>query len=72
VKTEKDIMRYDGILKNHHHLYSSETNEIKDYWNEDLDQLLTDYFMQNDIENFEISGIKLQINGKFLKTGKKA
>ena len=21
VKTEKDVMRYDGILENHHHLY---------------------------------------------------
>ena len=70
VKTEKDVMRYDGVPENHHHLYSSETEEINDYMNEDLDQLLTDYFKQNGIENFEIQEIKLQINGKFLKSGK--
>ncbi len=70
VKTEKDIMRYDGILENHHHLYCSESEEIKDYMNKDLDQLLTDYFKQNGIENFEIQEIKLQINGKFLKSRK--
>ena len=70
VKTEKDIMRYDGVLDNHHHLYCYESEEIKDYLNEDLDQLLTDYFIQNGIENFEIKEIKLQIKGKFLQAGK--
>jgi len=25
VKTEKDIMRYDSVLTNHHHLYCTET-----------------------------------------------
>lgn len=70
VKTERDIMRYDGILENHHHLYCADSEEIKDYVNEDLDQLLTDYFKQNGIENFEIQEIRLQINGKFLRPGK--
>lgn len=65
VKTEKDIMRYDSILENHHHLYCSESEDIKDYINEDLDQLLADYFKKNGIEDFEIKEIKLQINGKF-------
>ena len=67
VKTEKDIKRFDGIVENHHHLYSTESAEIKDYVNEDLDQLLTDFFKKNHIDDFEIEEIKLQINGKFLK-----
>ena len=67
VKTEKDIMRYDGILENHHHLYCSESEEIKDYMNVELDQLLSEHFKKNGIENFEIREIRLQINGKFLK-----
>lgn len=69
VKTDKDIMRYDGILEDHHHLYSSESEEIKDYEDKELDQLLKDYFEQNAIEEFKIEGIKLQINGRFLKGG---
>lgn len=68
VKTEKEIKRFDGIVENHHHLYSSESNEIKDYINEDLDQLLADFFKKNHIDDFEIEEIKLQINGKFLKS----
>lgn len=67
VKTDKDIMRYDGITENHHHLYCSESEEIKDYKNEKLDQLLIAFFKKNEIDDFEIEEIKLQINGRFLK-----
>lgn len=69
VKTDKDIMRYDGILEKHHHLYSSASEEIKDYKNNELDQLLMDYFKKNSIDGFEIEGIKLQISGRFVKAG---
>ena len=67
VKTEKDVMRYDGVLENHHHLYCVETEEIADYVDEDLDHLLADYFRKKGIENFSIREVKLQINGEFLK-----
>ena len=66
VKTEKDAMRYDGVLKNHHHLYCSESDIIEDYMDDELDKLLSDYFKEKAIDNFEIQDIKLQINGKFL------
>ena len=71
VKTEKGIKRYDGITENHHHIYCSESEEIEDYMNKNLDQLLADYFKKNGIENFEIRDIKLQINGTFLKSKKR-
>lgn len=67
VKTERDVMRYDGVLENHHHLFSAESEEIMDYKDADLDRLLADYFKKKGIENFEIREIKLQINGRFQK-----
>lgn len=70
VKTDKDRMRYDGIIENHHHIYCSESEAIKDYVNEELDQLLATFFKKNGIEDFKIEEIKLQINGKFLKQSK--
>ena len=70
VNTEKDVMRYDGILENHHHLYCSESNEIKDYSNEKLDQLLATFFRKHRISDFRIDEIKVQINGKFSKPKK--
>jgi Fur family peroxide stress response transcriptional regulator len=65
VKTEKDIMRYDAVLSNHHHLYCAETDRIEDYEDEKLNQLINNYFKKNTIENFNVTDIKLQITGKF-------
>lgn len=67
VKTEKDIMRYDGVLSNHHHLYCVECDYIEDFENEKLDELLKNFFEQHTINNFIIDDIKLQINGSFIQ-----
>ncbi len=67
VKTDKDIMRYDAVIAEHHHLYSSESDRIEDYINHDLNNLLKEYFKKNKIPDFEIDDIKLQIIGKFKK-----
>ena len=69
VKTGRDIKRYDGIVGDHHHLYSSESEEIRDYMNAELDQLLADFFKKNKIEGFRIEEIRLQINGEFMGSG---
>jgi Fur family peroxide stress response transcriptional regulator len=65
VKTDNDVMRYDAILEQHHHLYCAESDKIKNYFNDDLNKLLSDYFKKHKIPDFEINDIKLQIIGKF-------
>ena len=65
VKTEKDIMRYDAVISNHHHLYCAETDRIEDYGDENLNTLITEYFKKNKIKNFKVQDIKLQITGQF-------
>jgi Fur family peroxide stress response transcriptional regulator len=70
VKTEMDVMHYDGILENHHHLYCMDTDRIEDYVDEELDELLREYFSRRNIPGFRIGEIKLQINGEFLKQNK--
>lgn len=67
VKTEKEIMRYDGVVENHHHLYCSECDLIEDYYDEELDKLLENHFKNKNIEGFKIEDIVLQIRGKFEK-----
>lgn len=67
VKTDKDIMRYDAIMKNHHHLYCSESDRIEDYVDDDLNTIIEEYFKQKKISGFQIDDIKLQITGKFEK-----
>lgn len=65
VKTEKDIMRYDACLENHHHLYSSDSDRIEDYTDDELNEILKKYFEKKGITGFKIEDIKLQIIGKF-------
>ncbi len=66
VKTDRDIMRYDAVLDKHHHLYCLESNKIEDYYDDDLNKIIEDYFNKNEIKNFKIEDIKLQIIGNFL------
>ncbi|MFZ4058766.1 MAG: Fur family transcriptional regulator [Ferruginibacter sp.] len=65
VKTERDIMRYDAVLSNHHHLYCAETDRIEDFEDEKLTSIINSYFKKNKIHNFKVKDIKLQITGKF-------
>ncbi len=65
VKTEKDIMRYDAVITNHHHLYCAETDRIEDYGDDKLNTLINNYFKKNKIKNFKVQDIKLQITGQF-------
>jgi len=66
VKTDRDVMRYDGILEHHHHIYCAESDRIIDYKDEELDELLKNYFHRKKVPGFSIEEIRLQIKGKFL------
>jgi len=65
VKTEKDVMRYDAILDNHHHLYCEDTERIEDFFDDKLNGMLEKYFRKKKIPNFKVKDIKLQIIGTF-------
>ena len=67
VKTDRDILRYDGVIENHHHLYCSECDLIEDYIDEELDALLNDYFTKKKFKGFKLEDIVLQIRGTFDK-----
>lgn len=65
VKTDRDIMRYDPILEPHHHLYDEDSERIEDYFDDELNLLLANYFQNKNIPGFNIQEIVLQIRGKF-------
>jgi Fur family peroxide stress response transcriptional regulator len=67
VKTDADVMRYDGIIEPHHHLYSTGNSQIEDYIDEELDELLRNYFRSKKINGFNIEEVVLQIRGTFEK-----
>ncbi len=65
VKTDKDVMRYEIVAQNHHHLYCVESERIEDFYDDEINALLNNYFAKKKIPNFTIEEIKLQITGKF-------
>jgi Fur family transcriptional regulator, peroxide stress response regulator len=65
VKSEKGILRYDAIRESHHHLYCTDTEKIEDYYDNELSELLDDYFRKRRIQGFEIDEISLHIIGKY-------
>jgi Fur family peroxide stress response transcriptional regulator len=65
VKTEKDAMRYDAILEKHHHLYSEDTEHIEDFFDDELNKMLENYFTKKKIPNFKVKDVRLQIIGTF-------
>jgi len=66
VKTERDVMRYDAVMERHHHLYSSKSDRIEDFIDNELNEMVANYFEKRKIPYFEIEDVKLQIIGKFL------
>ncbi|MDQ7817994.1 MAG: transcriptional repressor [Melioribacteraceae bacterium] len=65
VKTEKDVMRYDPILEKHHHLYCEKSEHIEDFFDDELNNMLEEYFKKKRIPNFKVNDVKLQIIGTF-------
>lgn len=56
--------RYDADLKPHAHIYCLKTDRIQDYYDEELNQLIKDYFKKKKIRNLKIKEIKLQVTGE--------
>ena len=65
VNTERDVMRYDAFMENHHHIYSSDSDRIEDYNDEELNRILAEYINKKKIPGFQVEDIRLQIIGKF-------
>jgi Fur family peroxide stress response transcriptional regulator len=65
VKTDRNIMRYDGVIEKHHHLYSAESEKLEDYFDDELDGLLKKYFEKKNFNGFNIEDIVVQIRGTY-------
>ena len=65
VKNEKDVMRYDAVMQQHHHLYCTESERIEDFDDPELNKIIIKYFENKKIKGFKIKDITLQITGEF-------
>jgi len=65
VKTDSGLLRYDAIKETHHHIYCALCDRIEDYHNDELTEMIFDYFEKHRIPDFMIDDIKLQIVGRY-------
>lgn len=66
VSSAEGHMRYDANMDQHNHIYCTNTKEIIDYRDEELDQLIQEFFKNKNIQNLKINQIHVQINGNKL------
>lgn len=64
VSVRTGSMRYDANLSPHGHLYCLQSDRIEDFYDEELYDLINDFFKKKRIRNFKINEIKLQVNGE--------
>lgn len=64
VSTRQGTMRYDVNVTPHHHLYCTNTHEIYDFQDGDLQELIQKFLTSKNFSNFEVEDIRLHINGK--------
>ena len=55
--------RFDVNEQPHGHIYLSNTKEIIDYTDPELDKLVADYFKEKNCQNFSIQQVSVQIIG---------
>lgn len=64
VLSDGERMRYDAVMENHHHIHYSDSGEIKDFIDNDLNRLIEEYFSKKRIDGFSIEGFELHIKGR--------
>lgn len=64
VFSDAGTLRYDACTENHHHIYCTNTKEIVDFEDQELHQLLEDYFKRKQLHNLKIQDIRLQIHAE--------
>lgn len=64
VACEDGTMRFDGKTEAHNHILCTNTQEIIDFEDNELQSLIADFLSKKNIHNFKITDFQLQINGE--------
>ena len=64
VPVSENKMRYDARMDTHSHIYCTNTGEIIDFQDQELESLIRDYFSKKNIRNLSIQDFNLQIRGQ--------
>jgi len=64
VATSDGLMRYDGETVDHNHIYISNTHEIMDFRDDELNKIIDRYIDEKNIQNLDINKISIRIEGR--------
>ncbi|RAU83607.1 Fur family transcriptional regulator [Pontibacter arcticus] len=70
VFSEEGGKRYDANIGAHSHIYCTNTREIIDFEDTELQALLTDFFQKRKLQNFEIKSFSVQLTGNKVEPDK--
>lgn len=70
VKCEDGKNRFDANMEPHNHMYCENTGRIFDFKDMDLQTIIEEYLSSKQLDNFEVSEVQLQINGRVLDPDK--
>ncbi|MCD7972998.1 MAG: transcriptional repressor [Candidatus Azobacteroides sp.] len=65
MKTTSGRMKYENHNQLHHHIYDEEKDMLEDYYDEELNQLLKEYFEKKQLPDWEILNCQLHLQGKY-------
>jgi Fur family peroxide stress response transcriptional regulator len=63
VPVSENKMRYDARMEAHHHIYCTNTGEIIDFQDKELESLIRNYLEAKQIKNLSVQNFNLQIRG---------
>ena len=64
LKVNDDVAHYDADLNFHTHIIQKNSNQIIDYHDQELNNLLTEYFKGRQINNYKITDFELNLFGE--------
>lgn len=70
ITTADGKLRYDPNIQDHNHIYCTNTDEIIDFYDDELDAILKEFMTKKHIDNFEINDYKFLVKGKKIDTNK--
>lgn len=62
--TTDGVKRFDPKMFDHGHIYSDNTGEVTNFYDKELEELLTNFFKRKKVSNFKIKRLSLHIVGE--------
>ena len=65
VHTDDNVMRYDPLMQDHHHILMKDSDKVVDYFDDELTALVKEYLSgKKELSDIEIESVKINIIGK--------